>query len=130
MTDQAGAGSGSGAGPAVLQMQFLINEGALVTATADDSIHLWNIRQKKPEIVHSLKFQRERLVATPRALVTPPPRTPLIFSKHRMRSIKSSYSADSAPTMGPWRWATPAPSTGGRANSLVNSIHLKSDGLA
>lgn len=46
---------------AVLQITFLMNEGALVTATADDSLHLWNFRQKKPEVVHSLKFQRERI---------------------------------------------------------------------
>ncbi|XP_066952290.1 syntaxin-binding protein 5 isoform X6 [Macrobrachium rosenbergii] len=46
---------------AVLHMLFLINEGALVAATADDAIHLWNYRQKRPEIVHSLKFQRERI---------------------------------------------------------------------
>ncbi|XP_066993628.2 syntaxin-binding protein 5 isoform X1 [Anabrus simplex] len=46
---------------AVLQMQFLLNEGALVTATSDDSLHLWNFRQKRPEVVHSLKFQRERI---------------------------------------------------------------------
>ncbi|KAJ4428566.1 hypothetical protein ANN_24610 [Periplaneta americana] len=45
---------------AVLQIQFLLNEGALITATSDDSLHLWNFRQKKPEVVHSLKFQRER----------------------------------------------------------------------
>lgn len=46
---------------AVIQMQFLTNEGALITATADDSLHLWNFRQKRPEVVHSLKFQRERI---------------------------------------------------------------------
>lgn len=45
---------------AVLQIEFLLNEGALITATSDDSLHLWNFRQKKPEIVHSLKFQKER----------------------------------------------------------------------
>ncbi len=44
----------------VLQIEFLLNEGALVTATTDDSLHLWNFRQKRPEIVHSLKFQKER----------------------------------------------------------------------
>jgi syntaxin-binding protein 5 len=44
----------------VLQIQFLLNEGALITATSDDTLHLWNFRQKKPEVVHSLKFQRER----------------------------------------------------------------------
>lgn len=46
---------------AVIQIVFLINEGALVTATADDSVHLWSFRQKKPDLVHSLQFQRERL---------------------------------------------------------------------
>ncbi|XP_064167266.1 syntaxin-binding protein 5-like isoform X9 [Anguilla rostrata] len=48
-------------GAAVLQLQFLINEGALVTACADDTLHLWNLRQKRPAILHSLKFTRERI---------------------------------------------------------------------
>ncbi|XP_074516306.1 syntaxin-binding protein 5 isoform X6 [Sebastes fasciatus] len=48
-------------GAAVIQLQFLINEGALVSALADDSIHLWNLRQKIPAILHSLKFSRERI---------------------------------------------------------------------
>lgn len=47
---------------AVLRLQFLINEGALVSATEDDTLHLWNFRQKIPQVVHSLKFQRDRLV--------------------------------------------------------------------
>ncbi|XP_034490085.1 syntaxin-binding protein 5 isoform X3 [Drosophila innubila] len=46
---------------AVLFATFLVNEGALVTVTADDTIHLWSIRQKTPRIVQSLKFQRERV---------------------------------------------------------------------
>ncbi|XP_017888590.1 syntaxin-binding protein 5 isoform X10 [Ceratina calcarata] len=46
---------------AVLQLQFLVNEGALVSATADDTLHLWNFRQKIPQVVQSLKFQRERI---------------------------------------------------------------------
>ncbi|XP_076076743.1 syntaxin-binding protein 5-like isoform X5 [Mytilus galloprovincialis] len=46
---------------AVTQIVFLGNEGALVTVCSDDSLHLWNFRQKHPEIVHSLKFQRERI---------------------------------------------------------------------
>ncbi|KAK4019251.1 hypothetical protein OUZ56_001277 [Daphnia magna] len=54
-------GGFSTTGPAVIQLQFLINEGALVSATSDDSLHLWNIRQKRPDIVHTLKFQRERI---------------------------------------------------------------------
>ncbi|XP_061551746.1 syntaxin-binding protein 5 isoform X3 [Phycodurus eques] len=48
-------------GAAVIQLQFLINEGALVSALADDSLHLWNLRQKIPAILHSLKFNRERI---------------------------------------------------------------------
>uniref|UniRef100_A0A8I3P9N1 Syntaxin-binding protein 5-like n=1 Tax=Canis lupus familiaris TaxID=9615 RepID=A0A8I3P9N1_CANLF len=48
-------------GAAVIQLQFLINEGALVSALADDTLHLWNLRQKRPAILHSLKFCRERV---------------------------------------------------------------------
>ncbi|XP_056872687.1 syntaxin-binding protein 5a isoform X2 [Takifugu flavidus] len=48
-------------GAAVIQLQFLINEGALVSALSDDSVHLWNLRQKRPAILHSLKFNRERI---------------------------------------------------------------------
>ncbi|XP_045063505.1 syntaxin-binding protein 5-like isoform X1 [Coregonus clupeaformis] len=48
-------------GAAVIQLQFLVNEGALVSALADDSIHLWNLRQKQPAILHTLKFNRERI---------------------------------------------------------------------
>uniref|UniRef100_A0A452I7R2 Syntaxin-binding protein 5-like n=1 Tax=Gopherus agassizii TaxID=38772 RepID=A0A452I7R2_9SAUR len=42
-------------------LQFLINEGALVSASSDDTLHLWNLRQKRPAILHSLKFNRERI---------------------------------------------------------------------
>ncbi|XP_064783714.1 syntaxin-binding protein 5-like isoform X5 [Oncorhynchus masou masou] len=48
-------------GAAVIQLQFLVNEGALVSALADDSVHLWNLRQKQPAILHTLKFNRERI---------------------------------------------------------------------
>ncbi|CAN0226100.1 unnamed protein product [Lampetra fluviatilis] len=48
-------------GAAVIQLQFLINEGALVSVSADDSLNLWNLRQKRPAILHSLKFNRERI---------------------------------------------------------------------
>ncbi|XP_053317352.1 syntaxin-binding protein 5 isoform X6 [Spea bombifrons] len=48
-------------GAAVIQLQFLINEGALVSALEDDTLHLWNLRQKRPAILHSLKFNRERI---------------------------------------------------------------------
>ncbi|RXM34831.1 Syntaxin-binding protein 5 [Acipenser ruthenus] len=40
---------------------FQLCKGALVSALADDSIHLWNLRQKRPAILHSLKFNRERI---------------------------------------------------------------------
>ncbi|XP_076372767.1 syntaxin-binding protein 5-like isoform X6 [Tachypleus tridentatus] len=46
---------------AVIQLLFLVNEGALISVCSDDSLHLWNLRQKRPEIVHSLKFQKERI---------------------------------------------------------------------
>uniref|UniRef100_A0A4W3HSM6 Syntaxin-binding protein 5-like n=1 Tax=Callorhinchus milii TaxID=7868 RepID=A0A4W3HSM6_CALMI len=48
-------------GAPVIQLQFLMNEGALVSALADDTLHLWNLRQKRPAILHSLKFNRERI---------------------------------------------------------------------
>ncbi len=47
---------------AVVFMQFLVNEGGLITACKDDIIHLWNFRQKVPEIVHSLQMQKEQYV--------------------------------------------------------------------
>ena len=46
---------------AVTQLQFVINEGSLISTTADDTIHLWSFRQKIPQVVQSLKFQRERI---------------------------------------------------------------------
>lgn len=45
---------------AVIFVQFIVNEGALITVTADDTLHLWSIKQKIPQVVQSLKFQRER----------------------------------------------------------------------
>ncbi|KAI6182412.1 Syntaxin-binding protein 5 [Aphelenchoides bicaudatus] len=45
----------------VLHVQFLVNEGGLITALRDDSIHLWNYRQKRPEIVHSIKLSKEKI---------------------------------------------------------------------
>ncbi|CAJ0927632.1 unnamed protein product, partial [Mesorhabditis belari] len=43
----------------VLHAQFLINEGGLITACANDMIHLWNFRQKRADIVHSLQLNKE-----------------------------------------------------------------------
>lgn len=36
-------------------------QGLLLSLCADDQIHEWNIKGKTPEIVHSLKFQKERV---------------------------------------------------------------------
>uniref|UniRef100_A0A8C2RM79 Syntaxin-binding protein 5-like n=1 Tax=Capra hircus TaxID=9925 RepID=A0A8C2RM79_CAPHI len=46
--------------PSISSVQ-LLNHGALVSALADDTLHLWNLRQKRPAILHSLKFCRERV---------------------------------------------------------------------
>ncbi|XP_065362680.1 syntaxin-binding protein 5 isoform X1 [Calliphora vicina] len=46
---------------AVILTDFIVNDGKLVTVTADDTIHLWNLRQKVPQVIQSLKFQRERV---------------------------------------------------------------------
>ena len=45
----------------VFQMQFIINTGKLLTACTDDTINLWDFKKKKPEILHTLKFSRERI---------------------------------------------------------------------
>lgn len=46
---------------AIIQLIFLINDGNLISICADDSLHLWNIKSNHPFIIHSLKFQRERI---------------------------------------------------------------------
>ncbi|KAE9414030.1 hypothetical protein Angca_004627, partial [Angiostrongylus cantonensis] len=43
----------------VNHLQFVINEGGLIAACGNDMIHLWNYRQKTPEIVHSLQLNKE-----------------------------------------------------------------------
>uniref|UniRef100_A0A914BVM7 V-SNARE coiled-coil homology domain-containing protein n=1 Tax=Acrobeloides nanus TaxID=290746 RepID=A0A914BVM7_9BILA len=48
----------------VTHVQFLVNEGGFITALRDDSLHLWNYRQKKPGIVHSLKLSKEHITCT------------------------------------------------------------------
>lgn len=45
---------------AVIQIEFLVNEGSMVTVTADDTLHFWTFQKKIPTVVHCLKFQRER----------------------------------------------------------------------
>ena len=42
-------------------MMFLFYfKGALISVCADDSLHLWNLRHRKPAIVHSLHFNYKR----------------------------------------------------------------------
>lgn len=45
---------------AVLQLEFVVNEGLLISLCSDDSLNLWNIKLKTPEVIQSLSFQRER----------------------------------------------------------------------
>eukprot|EP00064_Thunnus_orientalis_P021104 superscaffoldBa00006205_g21259 len=51
--------------PMRFQMFLERERGALVSALADDTVHLWNLRQKRPAILHSLKFSRERYISYP-----------------------------------------------------------------
>ncbi|RMC12800.1 hypothetical protein DUI87_10325 [Hirundo rustica rustica] len=44
-----------------IRRNSIMEKGALVSALADDTLHLWNLRQKRPAILHSLKFNRERI---------------------------------------------------------------------
>lgn len=48
-------------GASVIELQFIVNEGLLMSMNADDAIHLWNYKLKMPEVINSLKFTRERL---------------------------------------------------------------------
>eukprot|EP00117_Sycon_ciliatum_P001414 scpid58800/ scgid7087/ Syntaxin-binding protein 5-like; Lethal(2) giant larvae protein homolog 4; Tomosyn-2 len=43
-------------GAKVQCLTFLVNEGALISVTADNCVHMWNLRQKIPAIVQSLNF--------------------------------------------------------------------------
>ena len=38
-------------------------QGGLVTVTDDASLHMWNLRQKQPALIHSLKFNKEKYVS-------------------------------------------------------------------
>ncbi|XP_032829328.2 syntaxin-binding protein 5-like isoform X2 [Petromyzon marinus] len=41
----------------VLQLHFLVNEGALVSVCSDDKLHMWSLRQHTPVLVHSLTLE-------------------------------------------------------------------------
>ncbi|XP_075252173.1 syntaxin-binding protein 5-like isoform X2 [Convolutriloba macropyga] len=47
----------------VTKLQFVINQGGLISVLEDSSVHLWNLKLKTPAIIHSLKFNRERITA-------------------------------------------------------------------
>ncbi len=38
----------------------IVFQGFLVTVCSDDTLYLWTLKQKVPEVVHSLTFKRER----------------------------------------------------------------------
>lgn len=51
-------------GAPVIQLAFVFNEGLVISMGGDDTIHLWNIKLKLPEVLNSLKFNRERLTVS------------------------------------------------------------------
>lgn len=42
-------------------MLFINNTGKLLTACTDDTINMWDLTQKEPELCHTLKLNKERL---------------------------------------------------------------------
>jgi len=48
---------------AVHHLLFLINEGGLISVCEDASLHLWNLRQKQPALINTLKFNKEKITA-------------------------------------------------------------------
>ncbi|XP_063718025.1 syntaxin-binding protein 5-like isoform X3 [Symsagittifera roscoffensis] len=48
---------------AVTKLQFVVNQGGLISVLEDSSVHLWNLKLKSPAIIHSLKFNRERITS-------------------------------------------------------------------
>ncbi|RWS31563.1 syntaxin-binding protein 5-like protein, partial [Leptotrombidium deliense] len=45
----------------VIQILFVVNEGLLITVCADGSVHLWNLKQKQPTVLQTLRLQRENV---------------------------------------------------------------------
>ena len=50
------------AGASVFQMVFVANAGRMLTACTDDSINLWDFDSKPPELLQSLKLNKEHLI--------------------------------------------------------------------
>ena len=49
-------------GASVFQMIFVANTGRMLTACTDDSVNLWDFNSKPPELVQSLKLNKEHLI--------------------------------------------------------------------
>eukprot|EP00096_Caligus_rogercresseyi_P000369 TRINITY_DN10792_c0_g1_i1.p1 TRINITY_DN10792_c0_g1~~TRINITY_DN10792_c0_g1_i1.p1 ORF type:complete len:1161 (-),score=436.59 TRINITY_DN10792_c0_g1_i1:114-3596(-) len=47
--------------PGVLQILFLINSGKILTTTSDDRVNLWDYKKKEPELLHSIRLQKESI---------------------------------------------------------------------
>ena len=45
----------------VFQLIFIVNTGKILTACTDDTINLWDFKRKKPEVLQTIKFQKERI---------------------------------------------------------------------
>ncbi len=46
---------------AVTQLLFILNTGKLLTTLTDDSVNLWDYTQKPPELLNTLKINKEQL---------------------------------------------------------------------
>uniref|UniRef100_A0A1I7XNA8 WD_REPEATS_REGION domain-containing protein n=1 Tax=Heterorhabditis bacteriophora TaxID=37862 RepID=A0A1I7XNA8_HETBA len=44
-------------------VRMIGKSGGLITACANDMIHLWNFRQKIPEVVHSVQLNKEAVTS-------------------------------------------------------------------
>ncbi len=48
-------------GAAVMQVEFVVNAGKILTTCVDDSVNLWDYTRRPPELVQSVKINKERL---------------------------------------------------------------------
>ena len=47
---------------AVMQIEFVINQGRLLTACTDNTVNLWEFKEKQPKLLETLKLNKEQLV--------------------------------------------------------------------
>jgi hypothetical protein len=50
-----------GIGVGVIQLSFVENKGHLISRCNDNSLYLWSLETRSPQIVHKLEFQREQM---------------------------------------------------------------------